>query len=409
MKINKLSSTEWNAILRSKSPQWRSVTAKYTAEQIDNLGVTAMKDIKARDQHDILGVMTSMALLSVKGSEINKELTESFPCMIYENIEFADQFRKLRIMPSLGVTPGWVDHGHGKSVDPYKQYLVPINEALWRRNHDGQYPITIYDKELTSTIFTGPDGLNAMNEAILMQPMNAFMTETYQLKREALYKGITSTDYPLRDTQKKSTSIDWTIDNPSDVLRKEFRNLLDTIDQITSLQVSSKAFNQAGVPLAIKKEDLVLMMRPGIYNQFKTFLKADSYNREIFDFPITVITVPDFAGLTPFKDAAFSTPLYPVYGPWGELIGFNSKKDQTVVEVTEDNVFWKDDLANLQYCLLTRQAIFMLGLENISNTVAYNERGLYATHYLNAPNLLIGYDHQETFVGFFNGDVSPNA
>ena len=410
MKITQFTPKEFYSYLSRNSPQLRSIASDGMLDRLEKSGLTAMKDLDYNSKHQLYNLMASMALKSVISSEINNTLMESFPCTIYESLEYAEIFRDMRVLPTLGVDPGFLKNGHGLTVDDQKQYKAKVVEYAWKRNFNGQYPITIYAEVLMKNIFNGPGGLNALTSAILSQPMNAFLTDMYQLKREALYKGITSEDYPLRDTQKLNTKIDWTIDNDPEVLRKEFRKLLDTIDNITSMQVSTKAFNQAGVPLAVDKEDLVLIMRPGIYNQFKTFLKADSYNKEIFDFPITVLTLPDFAGLTPFKDTEYKIPLYPVYGSWGELIGFNTKKDQTVIEVEEDKVCWKDSLANLQYCLTTRKAIFMIGIENLElNVTPFNAVGLYATHVLSAPNMLIAYDHQESFVGFFNGDVDPNA
>ena len=160
------------------------------------------------------------------------------------------------------------------------------------------------------------------------------------------------------------------------------------------------AFNQAGFVTTQDKDRLKILVRPTIANAISAIMKLN--NADDMGLPIDVIKVPDFGGLEAYKEAEYTTKLYPVYDELGTIIGYNEVADQTEVTVEENKVFWKDPNENILAIIADKGVVFTTTQNPYTVEPIRNPRGLYTNYWASSVNNGVLFDTYYNFVTIEN-------
>ena len=248
-------------------------------------------------------------------------------------------------------------------------------------------------------IFITPFGMSEFMGGLMTSLQNGYIVQVYNNKLEALNAGLNSTKYPLQDTQKMGVSLSPT---PTSDELADFILSVNNVVSAMMLGPQSSAYNALHFNTVQDKSRLKLLIRPGYLNDIRVKVLSAAFNREDLNLPVDVIEVPHFGGLQPFKEAAFTTPLYPVYDKIGAQIGFSSTNGATSVEVENENVFWKDPNANTIAILVDKGYVFNSRQNEYQVSPIYNPRGMYTNFWANSPNNAICVDPLFNIVAFVN-------
>lgn len=313
----------------------------------------------------------------------------------YFDQPYGGYIQRMTVGSIKAVSPGWKGLKNGDSPDPFVVKKAPVSERFYKMNFDFQSLVTLPDMFQLKQIFVSPYGIEEWMGGNMTQLENGYIIQKWTMKMEAINASLNSTQYPLQNTQQLS------VDFSEAPTEQEYKNLILTIRNVVDAMVNAPqtgAFNQAGFQSTQDRGRLRLLIRQGIPNEIAINVLSAAFNADELNLGITVVKVPNFGGLKPFKEAEFTTPLYPIYDKLGSPIGWTEEEGATEVTVQDKDVFWKDPNADVLAIIADKGLVFESRQNPYTVEPIRNPRGLYTNFWASSPNNAIHYDRYYNMV-----------
>ena len=392
----KMTNSQYWDYARAIDPNFKSHTAEATADLFTEKGFDRMKALDPSALSDYFYLTIRMVLQYIDIQHAKDPFDEQD-----FGVSFSEQnggiLQRMAVDSVKPINPSYKGLVDGDSPDPFIVRKPSVSERFFDQNFDYQSLITIPDDFQYKLIFTSTYGMDQLTAGITEGLQNGYTIQKYNNKLEALNAAIN--DATLRASQKIVCEMS---DAPTE---DEMKNMLKNIaDVISSMKVSSQTsgYNAMGYASVQDTSMLRLIVRPGLLNYFKYFTKPGIYHPDSLNFPegLKIVEANNFGGLVPYKEAAFTTPLYPVYDKLGAQIGFATTKGSGTVEVETSDAYWKDPNENVTAILADKRIIF----ENTQNPYTVetirNPRGKYTNLWAASMNNTIKYDKLYNMVLF---------
>ena len=377
----------WNGI-RAAFPNFANHTSVGTKAMFTEAGFEQLKNFSLETLNEFWDLSMRVFLQTVNIAQARDPLNEQDFGEVYEQAR-GGYIQRLAITPMKPISPKYKGLENGKSVDPFVVRKPKIDERFFKQNFDYQHLITIPDEFQFKQIFISEFGMSETMAGLFLQMENAYKVQKYVNKLEAINEGINSVSHPLQSSQIVTTSLS---ESPTET---ELVNLILTIKNVISAMTvgaSTSAFNALRFQTLQARDRLRILVRPQFKNELSVIVARNSYNADTLNLPIPIVEVENFGGLQPYKEAAFTTPLYEVYDSFGAVIGFTEVQGGKAVTVAEHDVFWKDPNADVIAIIADKGWLF----ESIQNPYRVepirNPAGLYQNYWASAPNNAILVD-----------------
>lgn len=403
-KVNRISNAELWDLLRNNSGAFRSITPKATSDLFSERGFMQLKQDNKKALNDFfeLTMQTYLQKLDVATVKDNLDIN-GFGEQVLNPL--GGYIQRLSIDMVKPINPGWLGLENGDSPDQFVVRKGNVKERMFQHNLEHANLITIPDEIIYKDAFITPYGMDELVSGMLSQLNNSYIEQQYYCKLEALSAGLNSEDLPLQDSQIVEVALS---DNPTE---EELLNFLIAVSNVKSAMDSvpaTDAFNQLKFRSSQDTSRLKLLVRVGTKNLIKQKLLAGSFNPEQLNLGLDIIEVANFGGLTPYKEEGFTTPLFPVYGKLGEVIGYAETEGATEATVSENEVFFKDPNEDTIAVLADKDLIFTAKQGNYSVEPVRNVRGLYTNYWASAPRGTVAYDGLYNVVVFKKGDTKKD-
>lgn len=377
----------WNGI-RAAFPNFANHTSVGTKALFTEAGFEQLKNFSLETLNEFWDLSMRVFLQTVNIAQARDPLNEQDFGEVYEQSR-GGYIQRLAITPMKPISPKYKGLENGKSVDPFVVRKPKIDERFFKQNFDYQHLITIPDEFQFKQIFISEYGMSETMAGLFLQMENAYKVQKYVNKLEAINEGINSVSHPLQGSQIVTSSLS---ESPTET---ELVNLILTIKNVISAMTvgaSTSAFNALRFQTLQARDRLRILVRPQFKNELSVIVARNSYNADTLNLPIPIVEVENFGGLQPYKEAAFTTPLYEVYDSFGAVIGFTEVQGGKAVTVAEHDVFWKDPNADVLAIIADKGWLF----ESIQNPYRVepirNPAGLYQNYWASAPNNAILVD-----------------
>lgn len=410
----------WNYI-RDKYPNFASQTSKATADLFTARGFDQLAQFDSSVLNDFFSLSLRVFLQKIDVADVKDLLADQDFGESYDT-PYGGYVQRLSINSVKPISPGYKGLHDGDSPDPFVVRKPETNERFWTQNFDYASLITTPDQSLYKNMFVAEDGMSRYLGGIMKALQNGYTLQKYTNKLEALNAGLTSSAFPLKDTQQYQTA-DLT-DSASIIA---FIKLVRDIVSAMTFNPATAAFNSYGFESTQEKDRLRLLVKPELMNIIATISRLNS--PEDMSLPIKVVQVPNFGGLTPvltkgdvyakgtIKTDSSSTPTYTtykaasangsdttigeitvtstveIYDDLGTKVATAFVTSGTTYYIPTEVAKYNDPNANLLAVIADKGYIF----ENIQNPYQVepirNPRGLYTNYWASSPNNGIVVDH----------------
>ena len=393
----------WNHV-RNKYPKFASETSEGTRDLFTERGFSQLKQFDSSVLNDFFELSLRVFLQKVDAAGVKDLLADQGFGESYAT-PFGGYTQRIAVNTIKPISPGYKGLQNGDNPDPFVVRKPETAERFFSQNFDYASLITMPDDAMYKNMFVAENGMVEYFAAVMRGLENGYKQQLYDNKLEAINAAMHSTDFPLQDTQKIGTAIaNWnaasvaTADDES-AYASQFIGLIQLIRNTIDAMVytsATGAFNQAGFVTDQRPERLKLLCRPTLANAISAIMKLNS--ADDMSIPVDIVKVPDFGGLEPYAEAAFTTALYPVYDTLGTVIGYNTTEGATTATVLEAAVYWKDPNENVMGILADSGLVFT----NIQNPYEVepirNPRGRYVNYWASSPNNGIFFDRYYNMV-----------
>lgn len=386
----------WNS-LRKAYPNFANITSKGTSELFTKEGFEKIKNYPDT-LTSFFELSLRVYLQAVNIPKAKDHLLDSGFGETYEQSR-GGYVQRMALVPLNPVSPAFLNLENGKSIDPFLVRKPEAHERFFKQNFAFQNFITMPSEFHFKTIFISEYGMSDFMGGIIQSLEVSYAKQKYVNKLAAINAGLNSTDNPLLETQKIVAPLS-TVPTEDELI-----NFIIAIkDVITAMSVSPStwAFNAMHYDSVQDISRLKLLVRAGFKNRLSVILARNSYNADTLNIPVDIVEVPDFGGTEPFKEASFTTPLYPVYDSNGAMIGYAESKGASEVSVERYDAFIKDPNINVNAILADKGWIFESIQNNSSLENIYNPRGMYTNYFYNVPPNTIAVDALYNVVTFVN-------
>lgn len=396
MNLKTISNVElWNS-LRQANPNFSNQTSKGTAELFTERGWSAFTHGDMTAVQDFWKLALPFYLNLINVARARDPLYAAGFGESYE-IPWGGYIQRMSIGSVKPVSPAYRNLVEGGTVDPYVIRKAPADNRFFRTNFDYQSTVAIPDMWQTKQMFVAEAGLSDFLNGVYVGLENGYILQVYANKLEAIHQALTNSDYPLQDSQKVDVTLS---DDPTTEELENFLLAVKNVITMMDIAAMTGAYNAGKFATVQDKSRLRLLVRAGMRNLIDIRTKVGAFNPEYLTTGVEIIEVPHFGGLQPYKEAAYTTPLYPVYDDMGAQIGYNETANQTSVTVENDEVFWKDPHLDTIAVLADKGVIFEMMRNPYQVTPIYNPRGMYQVAWANSPDNGIAYDPYYTLVQF---------
>lgn len=383
--------------LRNKFPDFASHTAKGTKDLFTERGFERLQTMDSSVMNDFFTLSMRVWLNVINVSHAKDPLAENDFGEYYDQ-PWGGYIQRLSVNSIKPITPGYKNLKNGDSPDQFIVRKPDTNERFWLQNFDYQSIVTIPDDFQMKQIFISEYGMSEYMAGIFEGLQNGYVVQVYLNKIACINSAINSTKDPLQPTQINTIAL--TPAAPTADELKAFQ--LAVMNQITAMTITpqTNAFNASGFTTTQSKDRLKLLIRAGYKNALAVNVLTGAFNPDNLNLGIDVIEVPDFGGLVPYKEATFTTPLYPVYNDLGEEIGWAETEGASSVSVKLGQEFMKDTNANVYAILADKGMVFEMRQNPYTVEAVRNTRGRYTNHWASSPNNTIAYDPLYNMVKF---------
>lgn len=385
----------WNAI-RSKYPTFASHTAKGTKEMFTESGFEALKQMPENPLNDFWGLLIRVYLQQVNISHAKDTLERAGFGEYYDNPN-GGFIQRMAVHSIKPISPAYKGLQDGDAPNPFVVRKPKVEERFFKQNFDYASLVTIPDDFQAKQIFISEFGFDEFMGGIMEGLRNGYTIQVYENKLEVLNAAINSVTYPLQDTQQ----FEATIDDPASATDEQLKNFILLIKNIASavdMAPQSSAYNAAKFEDTQDSSRLKMLIRPGYKNAIGVRTITGAFNPDQLSLPFDVIEVPNFGGLKPYKEAAYTTPLYEVYNDLGEVIGYAETENATTATVETDEVYWQDPNADIIAVIADKGAVFTSMQNGYEVEPIRNPRGRYTNYWASSPNNTVAFDPLYTFI-----------
>ena len=382
--------------IQAKTPQFQSLTSKITSDVFTEKGYDRIRNNDYKALNEFYGLSMRVYLQHIDIAETKDTLELAGFGETYDN-PWGGIIQREAVSMVKPVSPAWKDLEDGSTVDPFVVRKGNVTERFFNQNFDFQTLLTIPDDFVMKQIFINDFGISTFIEGQIAQLRNSYAVQKYLAKKQAIDAFLKASVDTLQDSQK--VDIIWS----SSVTDDELISFILAVKNLVSLMKTvptTSAYNALKFDSACDVSKLKLLIRVGFKNEIAVRILRNSFNAETLNLPVDVIEVDNFGGMEPYKEATFSTKLYPVYDKLGIQIGFAESAGQSTPTVEENAVFWKDTNENVLAILADSRLIFTSYQNGLNFETIRNPRGLYTNYFLSMPNGSVKIDNLYNAVVF---------
>ena len=397
--------------LRNKYPKFKSETSKGTAELFTERGYEQLRNFDSSVLNDFFDLSMRVFLQKIDVADVKDVLSGQDFGEDYAT-PYGGYTQRIAINSIKPVSPAFKDLVSGQSVDPFVVRKGESSERFFTQNFDYQSLITMPDDTTYKNMFVDENGMTAYFAGMMKALANGYTLQVYNNKLEAINAAIKSANYPLQDSQKFQVAIanmeaaNVATADGAYAYASQFIAFIQLVRNIVDSMVytpATGAYNAAGFESTQDIGRLKLLVRPTLANAIASIMKLN--NAEDMSLPIDIVKVPDFGGLQPFGEAAFTTPLYPVYDSLGAVIGYNTVENASAVTVLPSAVHWKDSNAKIIGIIADKGVVFTNTQNPYQVEPIRNPRGLYTNFWASSVNNAVLYDAYYNLVTIENTTV----
>ena len=403
----------WNAV-RAHNPTFAAHTSEGTAELFTERGFAQITQGGMQILNEFWQLAMPYYLQLVNISHAKDPLEDSGFGEHYD-VPWGGYIQRMSVNSVLPVSPAYRNLANGAGPDPFVVRKPEALNRFWLYNYDYQSLITMPDEWANKQIFISENGMSEFLAGVFAGLQNGYTLQSYVNKLEVLNGMLHDTKHPLKTSQIVTVEMS---DTPTaDQLIDFQRNVMNTVEIMTT-SAQTGGYNAMGFASTQEKGRLKLLVRPGYTANLALDVVRGSYNADTLALGVDIVVVPHFGGLVPYKEAAYTTKLFPVYDTLGSVIGFAESDGETTPTVDTANVFWMDPNADTYAILADKGAIFTCRQNPYVVEPIRNPRGLYTNYWASSPNALIAYDPIYNVVQFktsaaaaaaLSGDVKTSA
>lgn len=389
----------WNELRRS-NPTFASHTSEATADLFTERGWSTITRTGMNTVDEFWGLALPFFLDIVNISHAKDPLEEGNVGEYFET-PYGEYVQRMSINSVKPINASYRNLTNGQSPDPYVVRKPTANNRFFPRNFDYASLITIPDEWEQKRIFLSEYGMSEFMAGVFTGLENGYILQKYLNKKEAINAAINSNK--LQPSQKVPVVLP--ADPTPDQMVAYQLQIADVIEGLT-ISAQTGGYNQEKFASTQEKSRLRLLVRPGYKNRLAMMVARGSYNADTLNLDVEIVTVPDFGGLVPYKEAAYTTQLYPVYDTnFGDVIGYAETEGATVVTVALEDAFQKDPNANVVAILADTGFLVEFRQNPYRVEPIRNPRGLYTNYWASSPNNTIAYDPLYNMVIFENTPV----
>ena len=397
--------------LRNKYPKFKSETSKGTAELFTERGYEQLKNFDSSVLNDFFDLSMRVFLQKIDVADVKDVLSGQDFGEDYAT-PYGGYTQRIAINSIKPVSPAFKDLVSGQSVDPFVVRKGESSERFFTQNFDYQSLITMPDDTTYKNMFVDENGMTAYFAGMMKALANGYTLQVYNNKLEAINAAIKSANYPLQDSQKFQVAIanmeaaNVATADGAYAYASQFIAFIQLVRNIVDSMVytpATGAYNAAGFESTQDIGRLKLLVRPTLANAIASIMKLN--NAEDMSLPIDIVKVPDFGGLQPFEDAAFTKPLYTVFDSLGAVIGYNTVENASTATVLPSAVHWKDPNEKIIGIIADKGVVFTNTQNPYQVEPIRNPRGLYTNFWASSVNNAVLYDAYYNLVTIENATV----
>lgn len=372
----------WNAV-RRHNPSFAAHTSEGTAELFSERGWSTITQAGMQTINEFWKLAMPYFLNIINVSKAQDTLEANGFGEKYEQA-WGEYTQRMAIDSIKPITPAYRNLNDGKGPDPFVVRKPKTSDRFFRQNFDYQSLVTLPDEWMTKRIFISENGFGEFLAGVSAGLENGYIIQKFTNKLEALNNGLLhNTNNPLKQSQIVVSEM---ADTPTTQQLVDFqRSVMNTVEIMTT-SAQTGAYNQLGWESTQDKSRLHLLVRPGYQANLALDVVRGSYNADTLNLGVQIDVVPHFGGLVPYKEAAFTTQLYPVYDDIGAQIGWNTVADQKEVTVELGAEYYKDPNENVYAILADKGLVFEMKKNDYRVETIRNPYGLYNNLWASAPN-----------------------
>ncbi len=379
--------TLWN-MARKADPTFASHTSEGTADLFSERGFEAVTRNGLSLLNEWFNVSLRIAFQMLNVASAKNPLSDIGLVEVYDtpNGGYVQRMAMNAVKP---VSPAYRGLNDGDAPDPFVVRKPELSERFFAQNFDFQNLITHQDFQV-KTIFVSEYGMGQILAGILAGLQASYTKQEYYNTLECLNAGMNSATYPLKDSQVVRLS-SWTDAQPTTAELTEFIKVGKNIARHMKSVASTSEYNSASFDDIANPDDYVMLVRPEIMTDIETLNALNAPGNS--SIPFEVHEVENFGGMVPYKEAAFTTQVYPVYDSLGIQIGWAETEGATEATLADSDIYWKDPNAEVLAVIAQRGVIFENAQNGYMVEPIRNPRGLYDNYWASRPGTAIVFDY----------------
>lgn len=405
-----LTNEQWYQLVYNNYANFKAIMPKVEAGEYETVGVTALNQIP--DAKDMLiglsYVWTTQQVYAAGYDHVFYQYVRKFPGTVGQYI------RRINVRGNKPGTAPYNNLENGKSVDQQRVRLNVLDEYFFQYNTRYYNTHTILDRWQYDQVLNEPYGISNLIPEISRAQAAEYANWQDAMALRTLNMGFHDHNKPQKATQVQYVG-DFTNWNDQNWLRNFVYAVRRTVTSMT--KAKSGNFNQYNFAYKQDPASLILVTKIGLSDALAMQAMTEARSFERLGLNVEVVEVPNFGDLQPYESEESTTPLYEVFGQFGEVIGYAATENVTTpTHMDTDDpklnpsglplVVWKADNPTEIARLYTREALFTLGSKGRQVRYApHNEAGLYQTIHEHDPHVLFGFDQRYNNVSFYASDA----
>lgn len=386
----------WN-LDRQYDAKFKSITSEATSELFTERGFNALKSNQIQILNEYWQTTIRFVFQLITIAEV-RNIFETTGVVEHYNTPNGGMVQRMAIETIKAVSPKFYLKD-GVSVDQQVVRKPKLTERFFQQNYDYQNWITKEEYELKK-IFLDEYGVGNTIAGLMIGLNNSRELQNCMMIYEIINGILNNDTYPLQDSQIMNIKVSDKDNLTNEDLTKCILTMKNTLSSINCLSQSGQ-YNAAGFETVTNSSDYVLLVKPGFKNLVSVNLMTGAYNPENLSIDVEQLEVPNFGGLKPYKEAAFTTELSVDYDENGATTGKYYDPAAPTVKIENKDVFWKDPNADTIAVLIQKGTIFVNEQNPYQVMPApYNSAGLYINLWASSRNNAICYDPYYSVVQF---------
>ena len=399
----KLTNAQFLTAVSKVAPEFKEMAAKNSRDVFTESGFQALQNLPGTEDPvtRFYNITLMVGLQTVEHAKF-KDVLASMGILERLHMSMGAYKQENHVQRIKNVNPAFLGRDgkglkNGDSVDPYVVRKPVIDQDYYGLNWNYQNWFTLQDFDLRLGWITPDNGIQSIVSAIYeMVDLDRIETE-YSKFFEVLNGAISSTKYPLTDTQqiKLDSWGETPTDDEVEALIRVLKNIVEVLDSMPSVDI----YNAGKYPNGADASDMTMLVRLGIKSRIDT-LMAYVFGPEYLQFPIKVKAVPNFGGIKHYaaSDASFTTELIPVTDKDGVYTGYYSADGTESGQIAGSDTVEVDPNKDIIAVIAQKGAIFELIQNEMKVRPIINPRGEYQNTFFNQMNNGMNYNHNRNLI-----------